>query len=83
MDILEEILSRLDLQKLFGYGVDYHVGTVIKRLGWWLERLGVAQALLTPLLQVPVHNKILLAPRAPASAIVNKRWQIIENLRRA
>ena len=83
MDILEEILSRLDLPKLVGYGVDYHVGAVIKRLGWCLERLGVAQALLTPLQQVPVHNKTLLDPRAPASAIVNERWQIIENLRRA
>jgi predicted transcriptional regulator of viral defense system len=83
MDILEEILPRLDLQKLVGYGVDYRVGAVIKRLGWCLERLGVAQDLLTSLQQVPVHNKTLLDPRASASAIVNERWQIIENLSRA
>jgi predicted transcriptional regulator of viral defense system len=82
LDILEEILPRLDLQKLVGYGVDYHVGAVIKRLGWCLEKLDVEQDLLIPLQQAPVRNKTLLDPRAPASAILNERWQIIENLRR-
>ena len=82
LDILEEILPRLDLHKLVGYGVDYQVGAVIKRLGWCLEKLGVEPNLLTPLQQVPVRNKTLLDPQAPASAIVNERWQIIENLRR-
>lgn len=82
LDILEEILPRLDLPKLVGYGVDYQVGAVIKRLGWCLEKLGVEQKMLTPLQQVPVGNKTLLDPRAPASAILNERWRIIENLRR-
>ena len=82
MEILEEILPRLDLSKLVGYGVDYQVGAVIKRLGWCLEKLGVAPNLLTPLQQVPVRNKTLLDPRAPASAILNERWQVNENLRR-
>ncbi|MBM3126542.1 MAG: hypothetical protein FJZ87_15975 [Chloroflexi bacterium] len=82
LDILEEILPRLVPQKLVGYGVDYQVGAVIKRLGWCLEKLGIEHSLLTPLQQAPVHNKTLLDPRAPASAILNDRWQIIENLRR-
>jgi predicted transcriptional regulator of viral defense system len=82
LDILEEILPRLDLPKLVGYGVDYRVGAVIKRLGWCLEKMGVAQNLLTPLQQVPVRNKTLLDPRAPASANLNKHWQVNENLSR-
>lgn len=82
LDILEEILPRLNLPKLVGYGVDYQVGAVIKRLGWCLEQLGVEQNLLIPLQQVWVRNKTLLDPHAPASAILNERWQIIENLRR-
>jgi hypothetical protein len=44
--------------------------------------LGVEQNLLNPLQQAPVRNKTLLDPRAPASAILNEHWQIIENLRR-
>lgn len=81
LDILEEILPRLNLPKLVGYGVDYQVGAVAKRLGWCLEQLGVEQNLLSPLQQVPVRNKTLLDPRTPASGILNERWQIIENLR--
>lgn len=82
LDILEELLPRLDLTKLVGYGVDYQVGAVIKRLGWCLEKLGVAQSLLTPLQQIPVRNVTMLDPRLPASVILNERWQINENLRR-
>jgi predicted transcriptional regulator of viral defense system len=82
LDILEEILPRLDLPKLVGYGVVYNVGAVIKRLGWCLENLGADPSLLVPLQRVSLSNKTLLDPRAPASAIVNERWQIVENLRR-
>ncbi len=82
LDILEEILPRLDLPRLVCYGVEYQVRAVAKRLGWCLEDLGAAPDLLTPLLDVPVRNKTLLDPRAPASTILNERWQIYENLRR-
>jgi len=82
LDILEEILPRLDLPKLVGYGVEYQVGAVAKRLGWCLEELGAAQDMLTPLQDVPVRNKTLLDPRALASTILNERWQVNENLRR-
>lgn len=82
LDILEEILPRLNLPKLVGYGIDYQVGAVIKRLGWCLEKLGVAQNLLSPLHQVPVRNKTLLDPHALASAFYNEHWQVNENLRR-
>jgi len=82
LDILEGIMPGLELSKLVGYGLDYQVGAVIKRLGWCLENLGVAQNMLSPLQQVFVRNVTLLDPRAPASAIWNERWQINENLRR-
>jgi predicted transcriptional regulator of viral defense system len=82
LDVLEGIMPRLDLPKLVGYGLEYQVGTVIKRLGWCLENLGAAQNMLSPLQQVFVRNVTLLDPRAPASATSNERWQINENLRR-
>lgn len=82
LDILEEILPRLELQNMIRYGLDYQIGAVIKRLGWSLENMGVSTDLLTPLQQYPVRNVTLLDPRAPASAVTNARWQINENLRR-
>jgi predicted transcriptional regulator of viral defense system len=82
LDILEEILPRIDLQGLILYGIDYQVGAVIKRLGWCLENLGVAENLLNPLQQFPVRNLTRLDSRSPASTVINEYWQINENLRR-
>lgn len=82
LDILEDILPRIDQQGLVHYGLEYQVGAVIKRLGWCLESLGVARSLLTPLQQFPVRNVTILDPRASVSAVTNERWQINENLRR-
>ena len=82
LDILEEILPRINLQGLVRYGLDYQVGAVIKRLGWCLENLGVAEDLLIPLQQIPVSNVTLLDARAPASTFINDLWQVNENLRR-
>jgi predicted transcriptional regulator of viral defense system len=83
LDILEEILPRIDEQRLIRYGLEYQVGAVIKRLGWCLESLGVAGSLLTPLQKFPVRNVTMLDPRASRSKFTNERWQINENLRRA
>jgi len=82
LDILEEILPRINLQGLVRYGLDYQVGAVIKRLGWCLENLGVAGDLLMPLQQIQVRNVTRLDPRASASTVINERWQVNENLRR-
>lgn len=82
LDILEEILPRIDLQGLVRYGLEYRTGSVIKRLGWCLENLGVAMDLLAPLQEFPVRNVTLLETGRPASVIVNATWQVNENLRR-
>lgn len=82
LDILEETLPRINLQGLVSYGLEYRVRAVIKRLGWCLENLGIAEDVLMPLQQIPVRNITLLDPRAPASPGSNKRWQVNENLRR-
>ena len=82
LDILEEILPSIDLQGLIRYGLDYEVGAVIKRLGWCLENLGVAGDLLMPLQQIQLCNLTRLDPRASASTVINKHWQVNENLRR-
>ena len=82
LDIFEEVLPRLNVQTLIGYGLDYQVGSVIKRLGWSLDNLGVAADLLAPLQQFFMRNVTLLDPRTPPSTVINDRWQINENFRR-
>jgi predicted transcriptional regulator of viral defense system len=82
LNILEEILPRIDQEVLIRYGLDYQVGAVIKRLGWCLETLGITGDLLAPLQQIPISNVTLLDPRRSASTTTNERWQINENLRR-
>jgi predicted transcriptional regulator of viral defense system len=82
LEILEDILPRIDQQGLVRYGLEYQVGAVIKRLGWCLENLGVSGSLLAPLQKYPVRNVTVLDPHTPRSTVTNERWQINENLRR-
>ena len=81
IDILEDVLPRINVQTLVNYGLEYKVGAVIKRLGWVLEQLGVAVDFLNPLQQYPIRNVYRLDPPASPSTTINKRWSINENLR--
>ena len=83
LELLEAILPQVDVARLVDYGLQYQVGAVIKRLGWCLERLGIAEEVLAPLRQLPVRNMIWLDPQAPPSGIINERWQINEKSRKA
>ena len=82
-DLLEEVLPRINLNKLIQYGVQYDTGSVIKRLGWILEQLGATGEILDPLQNYGVKAYYRLDPQNPPNEIYNKRWQIIENIRRA
>ena len=82
LEILEDILPRIDQRGLVRYGMEYQVGAAIKRLGWCLESLGVANILLTPLQQYPVRNVTVLDPHTSRSTVTNEHWQVNENLRR-
>jgi predicted transcriptional regulator of viral defense system len=81
LDLLEAILPQIEVERLVGYGMEYQVAAVIKRLGWCLETLGISRDLLGLLQQVPMNNVSRLDPRMPASATVNDRWQVNENIR--
>lgn len=82
-EILEGALARIDLQQLIAYALRYDVGTVIKRLGWLLERMGSEGNLLEPLLRYPVTGPVLLDPNQPRSGNIDPTWQINENLKRS
>lgn len=61
----------------------YDVGSVIKRLGWSLEKLGYTGNSLEGLRVYPVKRYYLLDPSLEeTSAKKDSRWHIFENIKR-
>jgi len=81
-EIMESALPQINLSQLVTYAVRYDVGTVIKRLGWLLEKMGVDGSLLLPLKNYPVTGTVRLDPQQSRSNITNTIWQINDNLKR-
>ena len=83
IEILENSINQVNMDRLVDYGLKYDMGSVIKRLGWALENLGFAGNSLERLRVYPVKRYYLLDPGLEeTSAIKNSRWHIIENLKR-
>lgn len=80
-EIMEGALAHIDLSGLVTYALRYDVGTVIKRLGWLLERMGAEKKLLLPLRNYPVTGTILLDASQPRSEKIDSTWQINENIK--
>jgi predicted transcriptional regulator of viral defense system len=70
---------RLDLRRIVDYAKRFDTATV-KRLGWVLERQGIAPAQIQPLLEIPVKGFRRLDPTGPRQGPYEKRWMIQENL---
>lgn len=82
-EIIESTLNKIDISQLVAYTLRYDVGTVIKRLGWLLERMAVSEDVLLPLHEYPVSGSIMLDPNQPRSEKYNPYWQVNENLNRS
>jgi predicted transcriptional regulator of viral defense system len=82
IEILDGVLSRLNLSTLTQYALQYNTGATIKRLGWVLEQLGAPSDALVDLMAYPVRTYYRLDPQGSKSARYNSRWKIIENMRR-
>jgi len=80
IELLENALPRLDLQRLVAYTLRYDEGATIKRMGWVLEKLGVSPETLRPLQAYPVATYYPLEPRSPLRGRANCAWRIRENL---
>jgi len=81
-EIMEEALAQIDLGRLVNYALKYDVGTVIKRLGWLLAKMGVEADLLLPLKNYPVTGTVRLDPSQSSSGQTDPTWQINENINR-
>jgi predicted transcriptional regulator of viral defense system len=80
IEILENSLGQISVNRLVEYALKYDTGSVIKRLGWALEKLGVHEQDLEGLQNYPVKRYYPLDPTYDEDAPKNKRWQILENL---
>jgi len=80
LGIFEEHLTEMDLQKLVGYALKYGKAAVGKRLGWAMERMGVAEKIFAPLQELPIKGFRLLDPVSPAGGPYVKRWGLRDNL---
>jgi len=80
IEILEEHLTDLDLDRLVSYALRLKVAAVIKRLGWALARLQVPRETLQPLLVYPAKGDTPLDPGRPSRGRHDPVWQVIENI---
>jgi predicted transcriptional regulator of viral defense system len=83
IEILENSLGLIKVRNLVGYALKYDVGSVIKRLGWSLEKLGVPEENLKLLQTYPVKRYYPLDPNLDEDAPKNTRWKVLENLERS
>lgn len=72
-------LNQLNLALLIQYALKMGAAAV-KRLGWILDRLGVDQQTLAPLLQFPIKGYRKLDAVGPSKGSYAKKWRIHENL---
>jgi predicted transcriptional regulator of viral defense system len=82
IEILETALGQVEIPHLVAYALQYDVGSVIKRLGWILEKLGVHEDDLESLERYPVKRYYPLDTNVDDDAPKNNRWRILENLMR-
>ena len=80
IETCETHLDSLDLGKLISYALRYEVGVVIKRVGWILETLGVAETITALLQAYPVSSYHLLDPTSGAGGMPITRWMLYNNL---
>jgi predicted transcriptional regulator of viral defense system len=81
IEILENAIGQIKIDRLIDYALKYDTGSVIKRLGWALEKLGIADSRLEELQSYPVKRYYPLDPTRGDGIIKNNRWHILENLR--
>jgi predicted transcriptional regulator of viral defense system len=71
--------SALDLERIVEYALKLDAATA-KRLGWVLEREGVASSELERLAALPIRGYRKLDPTGPRRGPRNRHWMIQENL---
>jgi predicted transcriptional regulator of viral defense system len=79
LSVVERHRDTLDLGMLVDYALRYDSVAVAKRLGWALERAGVAIKTVMPLLELPASYYSPLDPGRARRGEHDRRWKIIVN----
>ena len=80
LQVLEQHLAALDLDRLIDYALRLRVGAVVKRLGWALSHAEVPPSSLQRLLEYPAKGDTPLDPGRPSRGRHDPVWRVIENL---
>jgi len=80
LETFENYASTLDHEKIIEYTIQYSMGSVIKRMGWILDKMGVASDLLSPLQEYRVNSYYALDPTRPKRGSSDSQWNINNNL---
>jgi predicted transcriptional regulator of viral defense system len=79
IETLNAHIDSLNISQLVSYALRYDMGSVIKRMGWILESLGISSDQLGPLQTLSVKNNYLLDGRGPKKGEID-RWNILRNI---
>jgi predicted transcriptional regulator of viral defense system len=71
--------SNINIEKIIHYALKLDK-SIIKRLGWILEKLNIEKSDLKDLLQVAIKSYRKLDPRGPSKGPYNRKWMIQENI---
>ncbi|MDP2599399.1 MAG: type IV toxin-antitoxin system AbiEi family antitoxin, partial [Deltaproteobacteria bacterium] len=71
--------EKINLERIIDYALKLDAATA-KRVGWILERRGVALERLSPLANLPVKGYRILDPTGPRKGPCHRYWMIQENL---
>jgi len=80
MGVVREHLDSIQTDKLISYALRCGTIAAAKRLGWTLERAGIAEHALTPLLELSSSGYHLLDPTRLRAGPRERRWMIQNNL---
>jgi len=80
LGIVESHIHEIDTEKLVTYAIRYGKIAAVKRIGWALERAGVSESRLEPLLNMPATGYHALDPTRPHQGACDKRWMIQDNM---
>ncbi len=81
LSTLEESLDQLNLKKLISYAQRYGRVSIIRRLGWALDKMGVPESIVSTL----HHSQVGYSPLDPSRVkrgACDSNWRIIDNIGR-
>lgn len=78
--VLTEHADGIDADRLVSYAVQYGKGSVARRLGWTMSRIGFGDEILSPLLSMSTTGFRVLDPTQPHRGPCDAKWRVQNNI---